>query len=349
MSAEIGRGAGSRAKKRDLNEIDARPAGASTDLLMLSDLLKKIAGRRLLVIGDAMLDRYWFGAVERISPEAPVPVVAVERSEERPGGAANVAANVCGLGAHAVLVSPSGDDNSASTLERLVRAQGVECALIRDSLVNTTVKLRLISRNQQLIRADFETHVSKDTARRLTEAYLAALAQADAVIVSDYGKGGLARVEEIIRAAQAAGRPVVVDPKGEDYRPYRGATLITPNRREFERVAGRFHDDVDLEQKARNLLAELDLGGVLVTRSEEGMSLFPREGRTVHVPTRAREVYDVTGAGDTVIATVGEACAARADFEDAVHLANIAAGIVVGKLGAVAITRAELEREVQQL
>lgn len=316
---------------------------------MLTDLLKKISGTRLLVIGDAMLDRYWFGAVDRISPEAPVPVVAVDRSEERPGGAANVAVNVSGLGARAVLVSASGDDNAAGTLERLTREQGVDCVLVRDPLVNTTVKLRLISRNQQLIRVDFETFVSKDTARSLTEAYLAALAQADAVIVSDYGKGGLTRVEDMVRAARAAGRPIVIDPKGEDYRPYRGATLITPNRREFERVAGRFQDQAELEQKARGLLTDLDLGGILVTRSEEGMSLFPRDGRTIHVPTRAREVYDVTGAGDTVIATIGAAYAAQGNIEDAVHLANIAAGIVVGKLGAVAIRRAELEREVERL
>lgn len=319
----------------------------------MSGGLKKLLGRmthaRALVVGDAMLDRYWFGAVERISPEAPVPVIAVERSEERPGGAANVAANTAALGVKTTLVSPTGEDSAADILKRLLDEAGIESVLARDPLVNTTVKLRVVSRNQQLIRIDFETHVSKDMAARLQQAFVAALAQSDVVVVSDYGKGGLARVEDMIRAARAAARPILIDPKGDDYRAYRGATLITPNRREFEQVAGRFHDNQELEQKARTLIESLDLGGILVTRSEEGMSLFERNGRTLHVPTRAREVYDVTGAGDTVIATIAAAYAVKADTEDAVHLANMAAGLVVGKLGAVAISRAELEREVGSL
>lgn len=319
----------------------------------MSGGLKKLLGRmtraRALVVGDAMLDRYWFGAVDRISPEAPVPVIAVERSEERPGGAANVAANTAALGVKTTLVSPTGEDSAADILKRLLDEAGIESVLARDPLVNTTVKLRVVSRNQQLIRIDFETHVSQDMAARLQQAFVAALAQSDVVVVSDYGKGGLARVEDMIRAARAAARPILIDPKGDDYRAYRGATLITPNRREFEQVAGRFHDNQELEQKARALIESLDLGGILVTRSEEGMSLFERNGRTLHVPTRAREVYDVTGAGDTVIATIAAAYAVKADTEDAVHLANMAAGLVVGKLGAVAITRAELEREVGSL
>lgn len=319
----------------------------------MSGGLKKLLGRmtraRALVVGDAMLDRYWFGAVDRISPEAPVPVIAVERSEERPGGAANVAANTAALGVKTTLVSPTGEDSAADILKRLLDEAGIESVLARDPLVNTTVKLRVVSRNQQLIRIDFETHVSQDMAARLQQAFVAALAPSDVVVVSDYGKGGLARVEDMIRAARAAARPILIDPKGDDYRAYRGATLITPNRREFEQVAGRFHDNQELEQKARALIESLDLGGILVTRSEEGMSLFERNGRTLHVPTRAREVYDVTGAGDTVIATIAAAYAVKADTEDAVHLANMAAGLVVGKLGAVAITRAELEREVGSL
>ena len=316
---------------------------------MLKDILQKMAKAHVLVVGDAMLDRYWFGAVDRISPEAPVPVVAVDRSEERLGGAANVAANIAGLGARASLISPSGDDAPAEMLTKLASQAGIDCTLVRDPLVNTTVKLRLVSRNQQLIRIDFETFVSQDIAARLSEAYAQTLAGCDAVVISDYGKGGLSRVEEMIRAARAAACPVLVDPKGDDYRPYRGATLITPNRREFERVAGRFYSNEELEQKARAMIADLDLGGILVTRSEEGMSLIERDGPVQHVPTRAREVYDVTGAGDTVIATIGAAYAARARVADAVHLANIAAGLVVGKLGAVAIDRMELEREVGQL
>ncbi len=313
---------------------------------MLINLLDKIAQARVLVIGDAMLDRYWYGGVERISPEAPVPVVAVAKSEERPGGAANVACNVTAIGAQCALIAPSGDDSAAESLERLVRAAGIDCVLARDKLVNTTVKLRVVSRNQQLIRIDFETQVSKDTRTRLLETYLELLPKFDVVIVSDYGKGGMAHVQEMIQAARARGLPVVIDPKGDDYTAYRGATLITPNRKEFEQVAGRFRDDADLERKAAAMLDSVDLDGVLVTRSEEGMSLIDRTGRKLHVPAQAREVYDVTGAGDTVIAMIGAAYAVKGDIEEAMQLANIAAGIGVGRQGAVAVTRADIEHEI---
>ncbi len=313
---------------------------------MLINLLNKIAQARVLVIGDAMLDRYWYGGVERISPEAPVPVVAVAKSEERPGGAANVACNVTAIGARCALIAPSGDDSAADSLERLVWAAGIDCTLARDKLVNTTVKLRVVSRNQQLIRIDFETQVSKDTRTRLLETYLELLPKFDVVIVSDYGKGGMAHVQEMIQAARARGLPVVVDPKGDDYTAYRGATLITPNRKEFEQVAGRFRDDAELERKASAMLDGLELDGVLVTRSEEGMSLIDRAGRKLHVPAQAREVYDVTGAGDTVIAMIGAAYAAKGDIEEAMQLANIAAGIGVGRQGAVAVTRADIEHEL---
>lgn len=306
-----------------------------------------MAGTRVLVVGDAMLDRYWYGGVDRISPEAPVPVVAVGRSEERPGGAANVACNVASLGAKCALISPSGDDQAADMLERLLGDARVECHLQRDKLVNTTVKLRVVSRNQQLIRIDFETQVSKDGRAQILERFLGMLPQFDAVIVSDYGKGGLGHVQEMIRAARERRIPLLVDPKGDDYSGYRGATLITPNRKEFEQIAGRFRDNEDLEKRALGLIQELELDGLLVTRSEEGMSLFQRDGGKAHIPTRAREVYDVTGAGDTVIATVGTAYAAKAAASDAVQLANIAAGIVVGHLGAVAINRAELKKELE--
>jgi rfaE bifunctional protein kinase chain/domain len=313
---------------------------------VLIDLLNKIAKARVLVIGDAMLDRYWYGGVERISPEAPVPVVAVAKSEERPGGAANVACNVTAIGAQCTLIAPSGDDSAADSLERLARAAGIDCILARDKLVNTTVKLRVVSRNQQLIRIDFETQVSKDTRTRLLDTYLEVLPKFDVVIVSDYGKGGMAHVQEMIQVARARGLPVVIDPKGDDYTAYRGATLITPNRKEFEQVAGRFHDDAELERKAAAMLDNVDLDGVLVTRSEEGMSLIDRTGRTLHVPAQAREVYDVTGAGDTVIAMIGAAYAVNGDIEEAMQLANIAAGIGVGRQGAVAVTRADIEHEL---
>ena len=296
-----------------------------------------------------MLDRYWYGGVERISPEAPVPVVAVGRAEERPGGAANVARNVAGLGSRCALVSASGDDAAADSLEKLVRAAGIECSLVRDALVNTTVKLRVISRNQQLIRIDFETQASKDTRRRLLDAFLARLPEVDAVVVSDYGKGGLGHVQEMIRAARARGLPVLVDPKGDDYEPYRGATLITPNRKEFEHAAGRARDEAELERKAQAMLDALALDGLLVTRSEEGMSLFRKGAPALHVPAQAREVYDVTGAGDTVIGVLGAAFAVGAPVEDAVRIANLAAGIVVGKLGAAAVSPEEIRRELQEV
>ncbi|HEY8554643.1 MAG TPA: D-glycero-beta-D-manno-heptose-7-phosphate kinase [Burkholderiales bacterium] len=314
---------------------------------MIPELLRSIRDRRVLVVGDAMLDRYWHGGVERISPEAPVPVVAVTRSDERPGGAANVARNVRALGAHCRLLSITGDDPEADTLERLLHAEHIECTLYRDKLINTTVKLRVISRNQQLIRIDFESPASKDARARLLDNYLAHVRDYDVVIVSDYGKGGLGYVQEMITAARTAGVPVVVDPKGDDYSGYRGATLITPNRKEFEQVAGRFRDNAELERKAAAMAGSLELGGVLVTRGEEGMSLVERSGRVLHLPARAREVFDVTGAGDSVIASIGCAYAAGGAVEDALALANVAAGIVVGKLGAAVATPEEILRELQ--
>lgn len=313
---------------------------------MLPPLLEKIARAKVLVVGDVMLDRYWYGDVERISPEAPVPVVAVSRADERPGGAANVAQNVRALGAGCTLFSISGDDREADSLERLLGEAKITCRLQRDKLLNTTVKLRVISRHQQLIRIDFDCPVSKDARVKLLDNYLKHLAEYDAVIISDYGKGGLGYIQEMIEAARAASRPVVVDPKGDDYHGYRGAHLITPNRKEFEQVAGRFRDNRELEQKALAMAKELDLGGVLVTRGEEGMSLVEQDGRVLHIPARAREVFDVTGAGDTVIAAIGCAWSVGSDLEDALHLANLAAGIVVGKLGAATATPAEIMHEL---
>ncbi len=310
----------------------------------LSAVLGRMTRARVTVVGDVMLDRYWYGGVERISPEAPVPVVAVGRAEERPGGAANVAQNIAGLGAHCALIGLCGDDAAADSLATLLGACGVAHRLVRDPLVNTTVKLRVVSRNQQLIRIDFETQATPDGCRDLVAAYKEGLSDAGAVIVSDYGKGGLNHVRDIVAFGRKAGLPVVVDPKGDDYSPYRGATLITPNRKEFEQVAGRFQDEDGLERKARGLIEELALEALLVTRSEEGMTLFERNGPRTHVPAKAHEVYDVTGAGDTVIAMVGAALAAQASLLQAIHIANAAAGIVVGHLGAVAVPREELSR-----
>lgn len=315
---------------------------------MLPPLLKKIARAKVLVVGDAMLDRYWYGDVERISPEAPVPVVAVKEAKELPGGAANVARSVRALGAQCTLYSISGDDREADTLEQLLDKDDIRCRLERDKLLNTTVKLRVISKHlhQQMLRIDFDCPVSKDARVKLLDNYLKHLADYDAVIISDYGKGGLGYIQEMIQAARSATRPVVIDPKGDDYSGYRGANLITPNRKEFETVAGRFRDNDDLERRAKKLAQELDLGGILVTRGEEGMSLLQRDSRALHMPARAREVFDVTGAGDTVIAAIGCAWAVGSGMEDAMQLANVAAGIVVGKLGAATASPAEIMHEM---
>jgi len=313
---------------------------------VLPKLLEEIAKVRVMIVGDTMLDRYWHGGVERISPEAPVPVVAVTRSDERPGGAANVARNVQALGASCTLLSITGDDREADSLQDMLEKAGIECRLYRDKLINTTVKLRVLSQNQQLLRVDFESPISKDARVRLLDYYLEHLSDCDVVIISDYGKGGLGYIQEMISAARTAGRSVVVDPKGGDYSFYRGATFITPNRKEFERVAGRFRDNKDLEKKAAAMAADLEIEGILVTRGDEGMSLIDRKGQVLHIPARAREVFDVTGAGDTVIATIGCAAGVNAELGDVVHLANIAAGIVVGKLGAATATPEEILHEL---
>jgi rfaE bifunctional protein kinase chain/domain len=315
---------------------------------MLPPLLEKIARAKVLVVGDAMLDRYWYGDVERISPEAPVPVVAVKEVKELPGGAANVARSVRALGAQCTLFSISGDDREADSLEQLLGRENIRCHLERDKLLNTIVKLRVISKHlhQQMLRIDFDCPVSKDARVKLLDDYLKHLPEYDAVIVSDYGKGGLGYIQEMIQAARGASRPVVIDPKGDDYSGYRGASLITPNRKEFEQVAGRFRDNADLERRAVKLIQDLDLGGILVTRGEDGMSLVQRDGKVLHIKARAREVFDVTGAGDTVIAAIGCAWAVGSGLEDAVQLANVAAGIVVGKLGAATASPAEILNEL---
>ena len=287
---------------------------------------------RILVVGDVMLDRYWFGEVTRISPEAPVPVVRVERTEERPGGAANVARNCVSLGAQARLLSVVGDDEAGRGLEALVEAAGVRSSLHRDASMPTTVKLRVIGRQQQLLRIDFETPPSREVLASKLAEFEDALAQCDAVILSDYGKGGLAHIGEMIRLARAAGKRVLVDPKGDDYTRYRGADLVTPNRSELREVVGAWSGEADLAARATALRDQLEFGALLVTRSEQGMTLFEPAG-SMHIPAQAREVYDVSGAGDTVIAAVAVMLAAGQPLQEAVRIANRAAGVVVGKLG----------------
>lgn len=308
--------------------------------------LPSFKGARVLVVGDVMLDRYWFGDVHRISPEAPVPVLKVSRVEERPGGAANVARNIASLGAHCTLLSVVGADEAGDCLQRLLTEQGgVDALLHRDEGFSTIVKLRAIARQQQLLRIDFETPPSHEVLQAKLVEFKGKLPDCDVVILSDYGKGGLAHIAEMIQLARAAGKSVLVDPKGDDYARYKGATLLTPNRSEFHDVAGSWSSESELNSKAERLRTELQLDALLVTRSEEGMSLF-RANNVFHEPTQAREVFDVSGAGDTVIATLAVMLASGADLGDAVRIANRAAGIVVGKLGTAVVSREEILQDM---
>jgi rfaE bifunctional protein kinase chain/domain len=301
----------------------------------------RVAAARVLVVGDVMLDRYWFGDVDRISPEAPVPVVKIMRTEERPGGAANVARNAAALGAPVTLLSVTGADEAGSTLERLLAAENVRTSFHRDPALPTTVKLRVLARQQQLLRIDFETAPSHEVLATKLADYDRLLSECDVVILSDYGKGGLTHITTMIERARAAGKRVLVDPKGEDWARYRGATIVTPNRSEFRQVAGRWRDEAELTGKAQSLRGELDLDALLITRSEEGMSLYTAGGAE-HIAAQAREVFDVSGAGDTVIATLGVLMGAGADLGAAVRIANAAASVVVGKLGTAVVTPDEL-------
>ena len=302
---------------------------------------ESIRGARVLVVGDVMLDRYWFGDVSRISPEAPVPVVRVGRTEERLGGAANVARNISAIGAKAALLAVVGEDEAANRMQELLKAENIEAQLHRDPHLPTTIKLRVIGRQQQLLRIDFETEPGHDVLMSKLADFETRLRDCDIVILSDYGKGGLRHIERMIAAAREAGKPVLVDPKGDDYARYRGATMLTPNRSEFREVAGRWKDEDDLTSRAQKLRKELGLEALLVTRSEEGMTLY-REGGRLHVPAVAREVYDVSGAGDTVIAILGVMLAAGAEYAEAMEFANRAGGIVVGKLGTAVVHPEEL-------
>ncbi|MGE5471072.1 MAG: D-glycero-beta-D-manno-heptose-7-phosphate kinase [Bacteroidota bacterium] len=304
-------------------------------------MLEKVLQVRLLVVGDVMLDRYWFGEVNRISPEAPVPVVKVERVEERLGGAANVARNAAALGARTALLSVVGDDAAGKGLSRLLADGGIDAGLHIDPAIDTTVKLRVIGRQQQLLRIDFETTPSHETLNAKLVEFERRVHACDAVLLSDYGKGGLTHIAEMIQLARAAGKPVLVDPKGDDYAKYAGATVITPNRSELREVVGRWSSEEELFAKSQKLRAELGLEALLVTRSEEGMTLFA-DNEIHHQPAQAREVFDVSGAGDTVIATLAVMLAAGAGWAEAIRIANVAAGIVVGKLGTAVVTRDEL-------
>ena len=296
---------------------------------------------RLLVVGDVMLDRYWFGEVNRISPEAPVPIVKVERTEERPGGAANVARNAAALGVRTVLLSVVGDDEAGRSLKTLVEREGVNALLHKDASIDTTVKLRVLGRQQQLMRIDFETSPSHEVLLGKLAEYKTLLNDCDVVILSDYGKGGLTHIAQMISLARSQNKLVLVDPKGDDYSKYHGATVVTPNRSELREVIGRWASETELLAKAQALRQALGVSALLVTRSEEGMSLFEANG-VLHEPAKAREVFDVSGAGDTVIAVLAAMLGCGATLADAMHVANLAAGIVVGKLGTAVARPQEL-------
>ena len=302
---------------------------------------EKLAAARVLVVGDAMLDRYWYGAVERISPEAPVPVLRVTRTEERMGGAANVANNIVAIGAKASLLTVVGDDEASHKLEALVASSGITPYFGRNAQLKTTVKLRVIGRQQQLIRLDFENTPETEVLASQSAWFDTLCPKHDAVLFSDYGKGGLAHIALMIDRAKVAGKIVLVDPKGSDYTRYKNATVITPNRAELEQVIGTWATEAELQTRAHNLRQSLNLSALLLTRSEAGMTLFDEQGQ-LHIPAVAREVFDVTGAGDTVIATLAALTAAGMSLREAVPLANQAGGIVVGKFGTATVGYAEL-------
>ena len=302
---------------------------------------QQLSQARVLVVGDVMLDRYWYGAVDRISPEAPVPVVRVTREEERIGAAANVAYNLVTLGAQSSLLTVVGDDDASHKLEALVAGTGIQAHFGRDAQLKTTVKLRVIGRQQQLLRMDFENTPMTEILASQTAAFIDLMPKHDAVLFSDYGKGGLAHVSDMIARAKAMCKPILIDPKGTDYSRYQGATLITPNKAELQQVIGGWQDEAELNAKAHTLRDKLGLQALLLTRSDEGMTLFDAQGQ-VSVSAQALEVFDVTGAGDTVIATMAAMVAAGMGLRDALPIANRAGGVVVGKFGTATVSYEEL-------
>lgn len=308
--------------------------------------LPQYSKARVLVLGDVMLDRYWHGDTQRISPEAPVPVVKVGDEEVRPGGAANVAINIAALGGHATLMGLTGDDEHAEILLNILHNEGVACDLMKDSQYPTITKLRIISRHQQLIRLDFEDGFPGHEGHLLTKGFQNALDDHDVVVLSDYGKGTLRDIQEFIQTARAANKPVVIDPKGSDFSRYTGATLITPNLSEFEAVVGHCSSEEELVARGETLMAEIQLDALLITRGEQGMTLLQRGQDARHLAAQAREVFDVTGAGDTVVATLAASLSAGLPLDSATQLANMAACIVVGKLGTATTSASELQQSL---
>lgn len=316
----------------------AQTRAAQTNSTMLNLKPDSFSHIRPLVVGDVMLDRYWFGSVDRISPEAPVPVLAVEREESRAGGAANVAHNLVALGAQARLLSVVGNDDAGREIEQIIANNGASARLTVDPQLKTIVKLRMVSQNQQLLRADFDQQPGEEVLAKCLNDYQAALAETDVVVLSDYGKGGLKHVATMIEMARASNLPVIIDPKGSDYSRYQGATLITPNMKEFEAAAGAVANEQEFHERAHKFRSALGIDYLLVTRSERGMCLFGPDGSYLESPARALEVYDVSGAGDTVIALMALVMASDISDDQRLALANTVAGIVVGKLGTAVAT-----------
>ena len=311
-------------------------------------LLSSIARAKVLVVGDIMLDRYWFGDVERISPEAPVPIVSVSNSQERVGGAGNVALNVASLGGQCALLGVVGDDAAGVAVEHAANDAGITHDFIVDQVAPTSIKQRIISRNQQLIRADFEGDPGQESVSALLDSTRDKLKDYDVIVLSDYGKGALKQIEKIIELARHSSIPVFVDPKGDDFSKYRGATMITPNLKEFELVSGKVRDDADLERKAEQIIERYDLQQLLITLSDKGMKLFQRVAEPIHSPARSREVYDVSGAGDTVIAVMAMCLTSSIAPSEAMRIANSAAGVVVSKLGTATVSLEELHSALER-
>ena len=310
-------------------------------------LLPPASSAHVVVVGDVMVDRYWFGATDRVSQEAPVPVVAIESTENRPGGAANVALNIVSLGARCTLIGAVGNDDAGSRLAETLMAAGVVCDLVSVDGWQTPVKLRIVSKNQQLLRADFEALLSEAAAREIEGRLMRALSTADTLVLSDYDKGVVARPEALIQAANAASVPVVVDPKHKDLKRYAGAYLLKPNRSEFRHAVGAWRGEAELAAKATSLMTETDTSAVIVTRGDEGLTVIEK-GRNdpVHIPAVAVDVYDVTGAGDTVVATLGVTIAAGWNLEDSARAANVAAGLACAKMGTAAVTAPEVNQAI---
>lgn len=312
----------------------------------LEFLRQDLGQKKVLVVGDVMLDRYWFGDVNRISPEAPVPIAKINKIEDRPGGAANVARNIASLGGSVTLLSVVGLDEPSLVLEKLLLEEKVDTHFKKDDSIHTIVKLRVVAKHQQLIRIDFEEKPSHEVLAEILDTYESIVQQYEVIILSDYGKGGLEHTANMIEIAKKLGKKILVDPKGSDYTKYQHATIITPNRSEMADAVGNWKDEAELTEKANHLRQQLNLEYLLVTRSEEGMTLFA--DKAYNYPTFAQEVYDVSGAGDTVIATLGLMLANQLDISEAVQIANFAAGIVVAKLGTATVTREELINHLNQ-